>query len=112
MALGARIGEQRRNWGMGSMSELAYEKPRWTRDLLRFLPLKSQFVLSGNVRDRYPRLGAKGELAILPLVTYLGAELVEAGIERVIVFDPARGFRLPPIPGRDLKADQSYFAEQ
>jgi hypothetical protein len=27
------------------------EKPRWLRDLLRFLPLKSQFVLSGNVRD-------------------------------------------------------------
>ncbi|MCR3766639.1 hypothetical protein K3Z80_24940, partial [Pseudomonas aeruginosa] len=28
-----------------------FEKPRWLRDLLRFLPLKSQFVLSGNIRD-------------------------------------------------------------
>ena len=27
------------------------EAPRWLRDLIRFLPLKSQFVLSGNVRD-------------------------------------------------------------
>jgi len=26
-------------------------KPRWLRDLSRFLPLKSQFVLTGNVRD-------------------------------------------------------------
>ena len=26
-------------------------KPRWLRDLARFLPLKSQFVLSGNVFD-------------------------------------------------------------
>ena len=30
------------------------ELPRWSRDLLRFLPLKSQFLLSGNIRDRYP----------------------------------------------------------
>jgi hypothetical protein len=28
-----------------------FESPRWLRDLLRFLPLKSQFVLSGNIRD-------------------------------------------------------------
>lgn len=88
------------------------EKPRWARDFLRFLPLKSQFVLSGNVRDRFPRFGAQGEVAIFPLVTYLGAELVEAGIERVIAYDPARGFRLPPIVGRDLKADQAYFSDQ
>jgi hypothetical protein len=27
------------------------DQPRWLRDLRRFLPLKSQFVLSGNVRD-------------------------------------------------------------
>ena len=26
-------------------------QPRWIRDLLRFLPLKSQFLLTGNVRD-------------------------------------------------------------
>ena len=91
---------------------IASEKPRWTKDFLRFLPLKSQFLLSGNVRDRYPRLGAQGDVTILPLVAYLGAELVEAGIERVIAYDPARGFRMPPIPGRDLKADQAYFAAQ
>lgn len=90
----------------------ASDKPRWTKDFLRFLPLKSQFLLSGNVRDRYPRLGAQGELTILPLVSYLGAELVEAGIERIIAYDPARGFRVPPIPGYDLKAGQAYFAGQ
>src|SRR5262249_10552363 len=32
-------------------SAAAYERPRWLRDVLRFLPLKPQFVLSGNVRD-------------------------------------------------------------
>jgi hypothetical protein len=33
------------------MDQNRFEKPRWSRDLERFLPLKSQFVLSGNVRD-------------------------------------------------------------
>jgi hypothetical protein len=86
-----------------------FEKPRWAKDLLRFLPLKSQFVLSGNVRDRYPRPGPSGDPLILPLVSYLGAELVEAGIGRIVSFDAARGFGLPAIIGRDAKVDQSYF---
>ncbi len=76
------------------------------------MPLKSQFILSGNSRDRYPRLEANGNLTILPLIAYLGAELIEAGIERVIAYDPARGFRMPPVPGRDLRSDQAYFADQ
>lgn len=87
-----------------------FDKPRWAKDFARFLPLKSQFVLSGNVRDKYPRAFASGEFLILPLAVYLGSELVEAGFERVIAFDPTRGFRLPPIPGRDPANDQRYFA--
>ena len=88
-----------------------FDKPRWAKDLRRFLPLKSQFVLSGNVRDRYPRAGPSGDPLILPLLSYLGAELVEAGIRRVIGFDPARGFGIPAILGRDAKADQAYFSQ-
>ncbi len=88
-----------------------FDKPRWVKDLRRFLPLKSQFVLSGNVRDRYPRAGPSGDPLILPLLSYLGAELVEAGICRVIGFDPARGFGVPAILGRDAKVDQAYFSQ-
>ena len=33
------------------MNTPAIYKPRWARELHRFLPLKGQFVLSGNVRD-------------------------------------------------------------
>jgi len=90
----------------------AFDKPRWTKDLVRFLPLKSQFVLSGNVRDKYPRSGPGGELLIQPLVLYLGSELVDAGFERVIAYDPSRGFRLPPIVGREPGADKHYFVSQ
>lgn len=92
------------------MSEL-FEKPRWAKDFLRFLPLKSQFVLSGNVRDRYPRPSPSGDPLILSLISYVGAELVEAGIARVISFDPARGFGLPAIIGRDPKTDHAYFSQ-
>jgi energy-coupling factor transporter ATP-binding protein EcfA2 len=91
---------------------IQFDKPRWTKDLLRFLPLKSQFVLSGNVRDKYPRPGPDGEFIILPLVLYLGAELVDAGFDRVIAYDPARGFRIPIIPGRDPNADKQFFIGQ
>jgi hypothetical protein len=55
-------------------------RPRWIRDLLRFLPLRSQFVLSGNVRDQYPLEVAPGAVATFPLVPCLAAELREAGI--------------------------------
>ena len=88
-----------------------FDRPRWAKDFRRFLPLKSQFVLSGNVRDRYPRPGPSGDPLILPLLSYLGAELVDAGIRRVIGFDPARGFGIPAILGRDSKADQAYFSQ-
>lgn len=93
-------------------SEPYFDKPRWIKDFARFLPLKSQFVLSGNVRDKYARSGPGGELLIQPLAVYLGTELVEAGFDRVIAYDPSRGFRLPPIPGRDLNADRQYFIGQ
>jgi hypothetical protein len=91
---------------------MTYAKPRWAKDFVRFLPLKSQFVLSGNVRDKYARTGPTGDLLIQPLVVYIGTELVEAGFERVIAYDPTRGFRLPPIPGRDPNADKQYFIGQ
>ena len=39
------------------LSELEFSTdtatPRWIKDALRFLPLKSQFILAGNIRDRY-----------------------------------------------------------
>ena len=44
---------------------MQFLRPRWIRDLLRFLPLRSQFVLSGNVRDQYPVEVAPG--VVVPL---------------------------------------------
>jgi ATP-dependent Clp protease ATP-binding subunit ClpA len=71
-----------------------YIKPRWLRDLLRFLPLKSQFVLSGNVKDLQTQEVNPGVIAAAPLIDVLAAELRSAGFAYVLAYDPVIGIRL------------------
>ncbi|WP_306805797.1 AAA family ATPase [Caballeronia sp. BR00000012568055] len=73
----------------------AYVKPRWLRDLLRFLPLKSQFVLSGNVRDLQACEVAPGVVTAQPLVNALADNLREAGYAQLVVWNPVSGFTVP-----------------
>ena len=76
---------------MGEASH--YEKPRWLRDLARFLALKSQFVLTGNVRDlQAQEIGNVITAASLPRV--LAATLMEAGHTDVLYYDPVAGFQV------------------
>lgn len=71
----------------------AGRRPRWLKDLLRFLPLKSQFLLTSNVRDL--QLTSVGDgFAAVPLLTVLADELRAAGYANVVFYDPAGGFRL------------------
>lgn len=72
---------------------LQYEKPRWLRDVARFLPLKSQFVLSGNVRDLQAKEVTQGQIAALPLPVTLAMELYGSGYQEVRSFDPVHGLR-------------------
>ncbi|MGO6757257.1 AAA family ATPase [Rhizobium ruizarguesonis] len=72
-------------------------KPRWLRDLVRFLPLKSQFLLSGNVRDLHAYEIAPDVVAALPLILCLQKELQECGYRDVIQFAPISGFSLPGV---------------
>src|SRR5215831_5399692 len=69
-----------------------YEKPRWLRDLMRFLPLKSQFVLSGNVRDLQVSETAPGAFAAVSLTECLHREMKSAGYGGTIVYDLVTGF--------------------
>ncbi|MEN8503599.1 MULTISPECIES: AAA family ATPase [Paraburkholderia] len=73
----------------------AYVKPRWLRDMLRFLPLKSQFVLSGNVRDLQACEVAPGLVTAQPLVSTLADNLREAGYAQLVVWNPVSGFTIP-----------------
>jgi energy-coupling factor transporter ATP-binding protein EcfA2 len=72
----------------------AYQKPRWLRDLQRFLPLKSQFVLTGNVRDLQALEAIPGQMTAASLMTALATELVASGYQHVVSYEPTTGFRM------------------
>ena len=72
-------------------------RPRWIRDLERFLPLKSQFVLTGNVRDLQIRLVGEVETAV-SLSDALSATFAQAGYADVVRYDLVVGFSVLPRP--------------
>jgi hypothetical protein len=74
------------------VSHIPFEKPRWIRDLLRFLPLKSHFVLSGNVRDLHITEDSTGTLAPVSIIHALHNELKAAGYIATLVYDLISGF--------------------
>jgi hypothetical protein len=79
---------------------------RWLRDLARFLPLKSQFVLSGNVRDLHTQEFG-GVVTAASLTSVLAGELARAGYGEVVYYDPVTGFRVldrPEGAGSDATA--------
>jgi len=78
---------------------VAFQKPRWLRDLVRFLPLKSQFVLSGNVGDLQVSEISPGVLTPQTFNVNLRDALLEAGFSQVIGWDPLTGFRVLGRPG-------------
>jgi hypothetical protein len=92
-------------------AETVYQKPRWLRDLLRFLPLKSQFLLSDNVRDLQVQEVNPGIVAPLPMLQYLTRELREFGYAHVIGYDPVTGFRILIQPGDDSTKGNDLLRE-
>lgn len=84
-------------------------RPRWVRDLARFLPLKSQFVLTGNVRDLQIReIG--GTVVAAPLNDVLAATLTEAGFVDVVKYDLVSGFSVLPGPGGEARDGDQVLA--
>ncbi|QBH98581.1 ATP-dependent Clp protease ATP-binding subunit [Limnobaculum zhutongyuii] len=88
-----------------------YQKPRWMRDLLRFLPLKSQFVLSGNVRDLQASEISPDIVTPLPFNHALHNALREAGYQHIIVFNPLNGFSPMVPPGDDPAPTQKLLGQ-
>src|SRR5258708_37166032 len=89
----------------------AYERPRWLRDLLRFLPLKPQFVLSGNVRDLQLVELTPGTVAAQPLPAVLATALHNADYARTLIYDPVSGFRVQSLPGDDPRAGVELLSQ-
>lgn len=74
--------------GIGPSTDV---KPRWLRDLARFLPLKSQFVLSGNVLDLQVYEVEPGTITAVPLHAAVAREMYAAGYGDVLAADRVRG---------------------
>lgn len=88
-----------------------YERPRWLRDVLRFLPLKPQFMLSGNVRDLQSCELGGGQILTLPLLQTLAVELRAYGFSQVIGYDVVTGFRVIGLPGEDTSASSELLTQ-
>ena len=70
--------------------------PKWLRDLLRLLPIRPQFVLSGNVGDRFLLQDDSGSYKIRDLHECLWAMLSPLGYAFLVRYDPIDGISLYP----------------
>ena len=69
--------------------------PRWLADLERLLPIRSQFAVSGNIRDSF-LVQFGGSPALVPLLRALWETLRNHGYRCLLVYDPPDGVRVYP----------------
>jgi ATP-dependent Clp protease ATP-binding subunit ClpA len=84
--------------------------PRWVKDLFRFLPVKSQFILSGNIRDRFPFPSPQGQIIPMELKQNLAAGLSLRGYEYFVSYNALDGFEPIVAPGGNLQQAREFFA--
>ncbi len=75
------------------LEKVEMQQAKWVRDLIRFLPLKSQFVFSGNVRDLQIENKAGGAI-VRSLTSCLNGELRTYGYSHVLCYDFINGFKI------------------
>lgn len=103
--------------GAGSISEQTLfadpATPRWIKDIFRFLPLKSQFVLYGNIRDRHPfprpEKNDKKQYSPLILPQYLCEALSLRGYQHFLLFRNMEGLSVLATPDKSLKSEREFF---
>jgi hypothetical protein len=69
--------------------------PRWLRDLERLLPIRSQFIVSGNIRDSL-LAPVGGNPVPVPLLRGLWEKLKAQDYRYLLIYDPADGIRVYP----------------
>lgn len=84
---------------------------RWLRDFERFLPLKSQFVFSGNVRDLQVVEVQPGVVTAQPLNQCVATALKRAGYAHTVLYQPLAGFSVLTVPGEASGAGVSLLQE-
>jgi ATP-dependent Clp protease ATP-binding subunit ClpB len=78
--------------------------PRWLRDIERLLPIRSQFVVSGNIRDSFLTPVADG-VTLAPLLRCLWTHLAPMDYRLLLVYDPVDGLR--PYPAEPAVIEQA-----
>ncbi len=86
---------------MVNAHQSAFQSPRWQKDLERFLPLKSQFFLTGNVRDQQIAEIAPNFVTAQPLTQVLASSLRRAGYQHALLYEPLLGFSYLALPSDD-----------
>ncbi|GHU00762.1 chaperone [Betaproteobacteria bacterium] len=76
--------------------ELSALAPRWMRDLERLLPIRAQFIVSGNIRDHFLTSVAPGVLTPAPLRRCLWQALSRQDFRLLLIYDPVEGVRPYP----------------
>ncbi|GAB2878344.1 AAA family ATPase [Uliginosibacterium flavum] len=82
---------------------MSYTEPRWLSDLQRLLAIRSQFVISGNIRDSF-LVPLAGSPSLVPLLRALWEKLKAQGYRCLLVYDPVDGLRVYPneVESREL----------
>ncbi|MDR3264945.1 MAG: hypothetical protein LBT15_02935, partial [Synergistaceae bacterium] len=78
---------------MSGFDDDAFSRPKWAREIDRFLAIKPQFLLYGNVNDVFPAPLAGG-VATLTLPDYLRELLTDRGTVLTVKYEPLAGFSL------------------
>lgn len=89
--------------------------PRWIKEVFRFLPVKSQFVLSGNINDRYPfPVVGSEEKRYIPLTftEYLMEAMRLRGYARFLSYDMVDGFVCLSSPNGSVDEERKFFKKQ
>ena len=83
------------DWGVEEPALDLDAFPRWLRQLAQYLPICSQFVVEGNIRDVHLVRTTDG-LLLQPVVNSLWELLRERGCEALLIFDRVSGLSVFP----------------
>jgi ATP-dependent Clp protease ATP-binding subunit ClpB len=74
---------------------MSFNTPRWLADLQRLLTIRSQFIVSGHIRDTFLAPLPSGP-ALSPLVRTVWETLRLHDYQFLLLYDPADGLRVYP----------------
>ena len=70
-----------------------FKPPKWSREFVRFLPVKSQFILWGNIYDFYP-IQAQSGVTTMKMDDFLNATLKRQTYSVIVKYEPLVGFTI------------------